>query len=59
MLATGGSAICAINILKEKGAEERNIYFFSVLSCPEGIRAMQTAFPGLIAMYEYLSILDT
>jgi uracil phosphoribosyltransferase len=48
MLGTGGSAICAINALIEKGANPKDIYFFNVLACPEGIQALQDAFPGNI-----------
>lgn len=47
MLATGGSAICALKVLIENGAEESRIYFFNVVSCPEGIAAMQAAHPAV------------
>jgi len=47
MLATGGSAICAINILKDKGADEARITFVNVVSCPEGIKAIMEIFPKL------------
>ena len=46
-VATGGSAICAINVLLEKGADINNMYFFNVVSCPEGLQRLQTTFPGL------------
>ena len=38
MLATGGSAIAAINFLKEK--EARNIKLMNLLAAPEGIEAV-------------------
>jgi len=47
MLATGGSAISAINVLKEKGVKESNIIFINLISCPEGIRAVQNAAPNI------------
>jgi uracil phosphoribosyltransferase len=48
MLATGGSAKCAIRVLLEQGALESNIMFVNVLACPEGIAALSSAFPGNI-----------
>ncbi len=61
MLATGGSAICAVRVLIEKGAEEKNIYFFNVVACPEGISNLMQTFPGMnlstTSMYMYLFII--
>lgn len=45
MLATGGSAIAAIHLLKEKGC--KNIRFMCILAAPEGIKAMQEAHPDV------------
>ena len=45
MLATGGSAICAINELVARGADPSKIFFFNVVACPEGIEAMKKAYP--------------
>lgn len=45
MLATGGSAKAAIQTLIDKGASEDKIAFFNVVSCPQGIEAIQTAYP--------------
>ena len=47
MLATGGSAISAVEVLVKHGANPRNIYFFNVLSCPEGLAAMASAYPDV------------
>ncbi len=47
MLATGGSAKCAVQVLLDKGAREEDITFFNVLSCPEGVSAILTAFPKM------------
>lgn len=45
MLATGGSAVAAIQMLKEKGV--RNIRFMCIIAAPEGIEAMQKAHPDV------------
>lgn len=45
MLATGGSAIAAIDLLKQKGAT--NIKFVSILSAPEGISKLRSAHPDV------------
>tara|TARA_B100001750_G_scaffold248234_1_gene277640 strand:+ start:2544 stop:3194 length:651 start_codon:yes stop_codon:yes gene_type:complete len=46
MLATGGSAIAAINRLKETGIE--NIRFVGLISSPEGVSAMRDAHPDVM-----------
>lgn len=45
MLATGGSAILAIDALKSKGAS--NIKFVCILAAPEGIAKVQEAHPDV------------
>lgn len=45
MLATGGSAIATIDILKEWGAER--IKFVGLLAAPEGIKALNEAHPDV------------
>ncbi len=45
MLATGGSAIAAIQLLKDKGCQ--NIRFMCILAAPEGVKAMQEAHPDV------------
>lgn len=45
MLATGGSAVAAIQMLKEKGV--KNIHFMCIIAAPEGIEAMHTAHPDV------------
>merc|ERR1712113_1236050 len=47
MLATGGSALTAIQVLKEAGVKEESILFLNVLSCPEGLRALAEKAPGV------------
>lgn len=43
MLATGGSATAAIQLLKEKGA--KNIRMINLVAAPEGIEAVHAAYP--------------
>jgi len=45
MLATGGSAIAAINFLKERGA--KSIRLVCLIAAPEGVKAMQDAHPDV------------
>lgn len=45
MLATGGSAIAAIDLLKEKGVE--NIKFLCLVAAPEGVEALNDAHPDV------------
>ena len=45
MLATGGSSVAAIQMLKDKGC--KNIHFMCIIAAPEGIKAMQEAHPDV------------
>lgn len=45
MLATGGSAVDAINSLKDKGV--KNIKFMCVIAAPEGLKALSEAHPDV------------
>ncbi len=45
MLATGGSSVAAINMLKEKGC--KNIHFMCIIAAPEGLKAMEEAHPDV------------
>jgi uracil phosphoribosyltransferase len=47
MLATGGSALAAMKVLREKGVPEENVIFVNFLTVPEGIAAMCERHPGL------------
>merc|ERR1719336_1149869 len=47
MLATGGSALMAVQVLKDAGVAEEAILFLNVLSCPEGLKAMAEKAPGV------------
>ena len=48
MLATGGSAVAAIDFLKKHGC--KNIIMMNVIGCPEGIKTVQEAHPD-VEMY--------
>ena len=45
MLATGGSAVAAIDFLKRRGC--RNIIMMNIIGCPEGVKAVQEAHPDV------------
>ncbi|MFJ8166485.1 uracil phosphoribosyltransferase [Streptomyces sp. NPDC096136] len=45
MLATGGSAKAAIEVLLDSGVKEENIVFVNFLASPEGIEAVHAAYP--------------
>ena len=45
MLATGGSSVAAIRMLKEKGC--RNIHFLCIIAAPEGVEAMKQEHPDV------------
>lgn len=47
MLATGGSALMAIDVLKKAGVAEQNILFINVVSCPEGLKALAEKAPAV------------
>ena len=45
MLATGGSAVAAIDFLKARGC--KHIIMMNIIGCPEGIRTVQQAHPDV------------
>ena len=45
MLATGGSAIAAIDFIKARGG--KNITMMCLVGCPEGVQALQEAHPDV------------
>lgn len=45
MIATGGSAIAAVDIIKQKGG--KNIKFMSVIAAPEGVKRLHEAHPDI------------
>ena len=53
MLATGGSAIAAIDFLKQRGCKQ--IIMMNIIGCPEGVKAVTAAHPDVDI---YLAALD-
>ncbi|HLG26669.1 uracil phosphoribosyltransferase [Paenisporosarcina macmurdoensis] len=53
MLATGGSALVAINALKKRGA--KNIKFMCLIAAPEGVEVLKAAHPDVDI---YIAALD-
>ena len=45
MLATGGSAVAAIDFLKKRGCKQ--IIMMNIIGCPEGVKAVQDAHPDV------------
>ena len=45
MLATGGSSVAAIQMLKDRGCQK--IHFMCIIAAPEGLKAMQEAHPDV------------
>ena len=45
MLATGGSAVAAIDFLKKHGC--KNIIMMNIIGCPEGVKTVQDAHPDV------------
>ena len=45
MLATGGSATAAIQMLKDKGV--KHIHFMCIIAAPEGVKRLQEAHPDI------------
>ena len=45
MLATGGSAITAVDFIKEKGG--KNIKFMAIIGAPEGVKKLHEAHPDV------------
>ena len=53
MLATGGSAVAAIDFLKKRGCKQ--IVMMNIIGCPEGVKTVQDAHPDVDL---YLAALD-
>lgn len=53
MLATGGSAIAAIQFIKDRGVTQ--IKFACLIACPEGVEALQKAHPDVDI---YVAVID-
>jgi uracil phosphoribosyltransferase len=47
MLATGGSAVAAVDIIQKLGVNPDNIRFVCIIAAPDGIRNLTTHYPGI------------
>ena len=47
MLATGGSAMMAIEALKKRGCSEKNMKFACLVAAPEGVKAVRETYPDV------------
>lgn len=47
MLATGGSACKALEILKRNGVQEENIIFLNLVTSKKGLDRVTKEFPGI------------
>jgi len=56
MLATGGSAKYALDVLVKHGADPKKIRFMALVAAPEGVKVLQDAYPQIPI---YTAALDT
>lgn len=47
MLATGGSGVAAVDMIKKLGVKIENLRFVSIISAPEGIENLTSHHPGI------------
>ncbi len=50
MVATGNSAVHAVDVLKKRGVSDEQIIFLALVCAPEGVQVFQDAHPG-VKMY--------
>lgn len=55
MLATGNSAVHAVDVLKKRGVSDEQIIFVALVAAPEGMEVFQRAHPGVQV---YVAALD-
>jgi uracil phosphoribosyltransferase len=56
MLATGNTAVHAVDILKQRGVSGTHIVFLGLIAAPEGVQRFQDAHPDVMI---YIAALDT
>ncbi len=56
MLATGNSAVHAVNVLRERGVAQERIRFLALVAAPEGVKVFHAAHP---AVQLYVAALDS
>jgi len=54
MLASGGSAICAVKVLLEAGVPEEKITFVNLVACPEGLANLVRAHPKMTIVTSFV-----
>jgi uracil phosphoribosyltransferase len=54
MLASGGSAICAVKVLLDAGVPEEKITFVNLVSCPEGLANLTRAHPKMTIVTSFV-----
>ncbi|AEK61342.1 uracil phosphoribosyltransferase [Collimonas fungivorans] len=47
MVATGNSAVHAVDVLKKRGVGDEQIIFLALVAAPEGVQVFQDAHPGV------------
>jgi uracil phosphoribosyltransferase len=47
MVATGNSAVHAVDVLKKRGVNDAHILFLALVAAPEGVQVLQDAHPGI------------
>ncbi len=47
MVATGYSAVHAVDVLRKRGVAEENIAFLALVAAPEGVKVLHDAHPGV------------
>ncbi|KAF3449073.1 hypothetical protein FNV43_RR09797 [Rhamnella rubrinervis] len=55
MLATGGTIVAAVNLLKERGVDNKQIKVISAVAAPPALQKLSENFPGL---HVYTGIID-
>ncbi|XP_050213162.1 uracil phosphoribosyltransferase [Mercurialis annua] len=55
MLATGGTIVAALDLIKERGVENRQIKVISAIAAPPALQKLSEKFPGL---HVYTGIID-
>ncbi len=56
MLATGNSAVHAVDVLKQRGVPDEQIMFLALVAAPEGVQVFQQAHPNVSV---YVASLDS
>ena len=54
MLATGGSALMAVDVLKSRGVPEEHILFLNLIASPEGAKRFAERFPKVMVVTAFV-----